>query len=166
MSKYAKQQEYRVKKILENIPGVAVVKYYGSREKDKGDFLVEVGAYDETRPLRIDHKSTRSEEKIVIEKDWMPRLQHICMAESFEDGESVPVITLSLLNHRQVYAVSQIGMGRTANIISGTPAKRVHLNLAAFELVGNNFVFLDVIDCLPMYLYRLERFIELYRLNY
>lgn len=166
MSNYAKQQEYRVKKLLESLPGVAVVKYYGSRQKDKGDLLVKAG-HEKSPLLRIDHKSTRNPEKIVVEKDWMPRLQRICNHNQFEEGKSLPVITLSLLNHRKVYAISYLQFGLFGYHVNATAANRVHIYTIDLDFACKaQCSALLSPDYPPMFLYRLEMFIERFRLNY
>ena len=165
MSKYAQQQEYRVKKILEKIPGVTVVKYFGSREKNKGDLLVKVGS-ESSSLLRIDHKSTRNPEKIVIEKDWMPTLNKYCYLCHHAEGESIPIITLSLLNHRQIYAVSCLCIGQHT-CVTGTASNRIHLNVNTLSSIGKDTILMGITpDYLPVWIYRLETFIERYRLNY
>jgi len=98
MSGYSKAQEYRLKRYFEKHPRCELLKYYGSREAHKGDFLVEC---DDVL-LRVDHKSTTHEYQMSLQSDWMPKLLGYCSMA--EDG-SIPVITMSFKNCHNLYAM-------------------------------------------------------------
>lgn len=109
MSKYAKQQEYRLLRKLEADDRVEVLKYYGSREKNAGDFLVrssKIGKIGDKKKVRIDHKSTTSDTRISLQKDWLPKLIGINLDRAEREGMCIPAIVISLKNRRQFYALT------------------------------------------------------------
>ncbi len=97
----AKAQEYRLKKYFENHPDIELIEYYGSREKDAGDFLIRMG----NTQYRVDHKSTTDESTCRIVRDWYPKLAAICIDRSSREGLSTPLHTISILNHRIIWAL-------------------------------------------------------------
>jgi len=96
MSNYSKSQEYRMKRYFEKHPRCELLEYYGSREAHKGDFLVEC----DNVLLRVDHKSTIHEYKMVLQSDWMPKLLGYCSTDC-----SMPVITMSFKHCHELYAM-------------------------------------------------------------
>ena len=53
MSTYSRAQEARMERYFESHPDVILLKYYGSRVKNAGDFLMRIGSHQ----FRVDHKS-------------------------------------------------------------------------------------------------------------
>lgn len=102
MSKYAKQQEYRLLRKLEADDRVDVLQYYGSRVKNAGDFLVKIGKHQ----VRIDHKSTTSDTRVSIQKGWLPKLIAIGLDRAEKEGGAIPVIVISLKRRRQFYVLT------------------------------------------------------------
>ena len=109
MSKYSRQQEERIKNYFIARPHWQVVHYYGSRNKNAGDFLVE---YTKRNTLvRIDHKSTTSDSKISLQKEWLPKLGAICLTRQDKEGISKPLITLSFKNDRTLWTLGCLSWG-------------------------------------------------------
>ena len=97
----AKAQEYRVKRYFENHPDIKLLKYYGSREKNCGDFLIRMGG----KQYRVDNKSTTNQLKLIVKRGWHPKLCAICLDRMDKEGVSVPLHTLTALSHRTVWVM-------------------------------------------------------------
>ena len=135
MSRYSKQQEYRLKGIFEGMPHVEFIEYYGSRYTKKGDFLIKVGG---TTLLRVDHKSTEDTEKIRLQESWLPYLADIC---GVEDDGSIPVITLNIKRHGTIYAMSFMQTGNVEDGVTAINSASVAVPLSTLILhqTGNNY---------------------------
>lgn len=106
MSKYSRQQEERIKQYFNARPRWEVVHYYGSRNKNAGDFLVK---YTRINTLvRIDHKSTTSDCKFSLQKEWLPKLGAICLTRQDKEGISKPLITFSFKNDRTLWTLGYL----------------------------------------------------------
>ena len=79
-----------------------IVKYYGSRQKWRGDFLVKHKGVQ----YRIDHKSTENKAEIRVFSKWLPTLLGYCSANEEDDGNSIPLITISLKSAQKMYVLS------------------------------------------------------------
>ena len=130
MSKYAKQQEYRVKAELERL-GCTVIWYYGSRELRKGDFLIE----RKGKRFRIDHKSTADTASIRFQFDWLDKLNGENMKMADKEGLSTPFISFTIKGHHQIYAVSDFNPNERRLMYSGAVIKTKSVVLVKEELV-------------------------------
>lgn len=115
MSKYSRSQEERIRQYFIARPGWEISAYYGSREKNAGDFLVRCDIYTVQfgsryyrMSVRIDHKSTTSDSKLFLQKEWLPRLSRICSAKEKDGGRSKPLITFSFKNDRILWSLGYL----------------------------------------------------------
>lgn len=98
MSKYSRLQEQRVWDYLKGHPDIYDVTYYGSRQKNKGDFLFWVKGSNQQ--VRSDHKSTTNDIQIRLLKSWLQTLTDISLYEP-----AIPIITFSLKGCHTIYAM-------------------------------------------------------------
>lgn len=99
MTKYSRQQEDRCEKKLKKI-GFKLLEDVGRRSNQKGDKIME---HESTGViLVVDHKSTRGEKSIRIEKAQLEKIK------GEAKGVGTPVITFSFLNTRKIYAIFDI----------------------------------------------------------
>jgi len=158
MSKYAKAQEYRLKRKLESMDDVEVLEYYGSRSKNKGDFLVKMSS----EIVRIDHKSFKKEEGRLQFK-WLEKLAEICNKEVEEDGFTWSVITFGFYDKREIYTFSYL---RYHGVKTSRAADRKGSWEITSAILENAFtkwsecvvVKMNDVDC---YIYKLEKLVEL-----
>lgn len=132
MSNYAKQQEYRLQKTIEGWDNWEVLKYYGSRQKNCGDLLVKCNPIPEKfKQVRIDHKSTRNESSIRIQRAWLSKLSGHTGRLAGKEGYAYPLITLSLYNHRSMWCLGHTGFGITPDrqVSIKENAKSMSINL-------------------------------------
>ena len=134
---YAKEQEYRMKEWLEK-HDFQDIRYYGSREKNAGDFLAKYN----NKYYRFDHKSSHRIDGIKIQHDWIKKLSDICLARTAEPL-GIPVISLSYINSH-IYMIippSIFYVGRDAEppILTCNPkrplTKSCHISNVDLELI-------------------------------
>ena len=154
MSKYSKSQEYRLAKHLEKIQGVEIIKYYGNREKNRGDFLVKVG----TKQVRIEHKSTENQKAITLHKDWMLKAIGACLRLQGEEGVSIPLVTFSLKYCPQIYTWSVCNFGGRVGLTGMLGVTRT-MRLEDLEIYGGHFIQLEIGE-INTYIHRLEYWME------
>lgn len=106
MSRYARAQEQRLWNKLREDERITYVEYYGSRQKNRGDFLAYIGPYK----LRIDHKSTRDTSGIRIHKQWLEKLHSICVARRKADGHTLPIITFNKKGRNKIFALTYVSL--------------------------------------------------------
>lgn len=157
-----KQQEYRLKEALEKMDDVEIVKYYGQREGNAGDFLVKVGRHQ----VRFDHKSTSDDVVIRLEKDWMVKLTGINMRRMDEEGASVPCISFTIGGKRGIYV-----MCTRPYYVGGDDYFTVNTKFKTNErfrtvcpitsgMLNDHPLIHIVFDSYEMYVYKLTDFIE------
>lgn len=142
MSSYSKAQEYRLVEYLSKHKDVEVIKYYGSREKNAGDCLARIGR----QQVRIDHKSTEKESKMVIQKEWLPKLTGITMRRADDEGSAMPLITLTSKGHRVIWAMcyySAVNIDCINGMVMKEWAKEKTINTGWFKDFGNEAGFMD-----------------------
>lgn len=164
MSKYSKSQEYRLKEHLEKIQGVEIIKYYGNREKNRGDFLVSVNG-DAGKRVRIEHKSTENQKSITLHKKWLLKTIGASMRLQDREGNAIPLVTFSLKYCPQIYTWSWYRFEKVGTepayydlIMSGTTKS---LSLAELDLEESwHHVGLDMGDGVVTYVHELEYWFE------
>lgn len=168
MSRYAQNQEYRLLKHLEELDYVEILRYYGSREKFKGDVLIKVGGVQ----IRIDHKSTENKEFIRFDNEWLHMLNHYCTINFFKEGRSSPGVTLSLKGMHQIYIAVPYGntLVETDEVASIDGKKRVKITREVFgKIIKNYHVRGKVIEAVKwpkvFRVYRLEAYLKFFYLN-
>lgn len=158
MSKYSRQQEARMEKYFENHPDVELLKYYGSRVKNAGDFLIRIGKHQ----VRVDHKSFVSGIKVGIQKDWLINLTAYGLSRMDQEGASTPVITISSKHHRTVWALTtkhcpDLFVADTKYIKGGK--KSTSINTGWLYDLGNDIGRIDC-DGYQAYIMTLDNFIK------
>ena len=153
MSKYSQSQEYRLKRYFENHPDITLLEYYGSRVKNAGDFLIIINR----KQCRVDHKSTTSDTRISIQKDWLPVLGEYNLNRMTKDGCSISFITFSLKSRRTIYVLQDcypMSFGYLVGIKSGKQS---------FGIKGKDLAKVNLkvdFDGYTAYITTLERMIE------
>lgn len=156
MSKYAKAQEYRIKKWFEDHPDIKLLKYYGSRELKAGDFLIQIG----THRVRVDHKSTTNPSFISLQKEWLVKLSGLALRRVEKEGHTMPVISFALKDGRGgvwCFSTSTPGyqLAVTKEIITNKKTIRMY-----GETIRNNNLIRIVFDGYTTYVWSFRDFVK------
>jgi len=152
-----KTQEYRLKAALEKMDGVEIIKYYGQREGGAGDFLVQVGR----RRVRFDHKSTKDDTVIRLQRKWLEKLVGENMLRMDEEGTAIPVISFTIGGKRGIYVMTKKILG--APQIDPQQILGIHTKLKSCPITGGMLNDYGVIQIsfsnYAVYIYTLQFFI-------
>jgi len=102
-----KSQEYRLKTALEKMGDVEIIKYYGQRKGRSGDFLIRVGKHQ----VRFDHKSTKDDTFIRLERKWLEKLIGENMLRMDEEGAAIPAISFTIGGKHGIYVMTKKILG-------------------------------------------------------